>query len=294
MRLLVSFEESSKAETLQNALYVLDIESSIREGNGGLGVWVHDDEDIDDAKEILRQYEMNPTDERFQSATKTADKKRREFRKSEEAVRKRTEKAEKQFAQHKKEQRTRSVSMTIGGLTMFLIGICGVVAFFTGLGDDLSRIDPLRYSLPLILNGEAWRVVTPIFVHFGLMHLVFNVWWLKDLGTAIERIHSSVYLAVFVLLTGALSNTAQYFVSGPNFGGMSGVVYALFGFFWIRGRFDPRYPFRMPKQTVWFMMGWFLLCFTGLMGSVANAAHAGGLVSGALWGQISAFAKKKS
>ena len=113
------------------------------------------------------------------------------------------------------------------------------------------------------------------------------MWWLKDLGTAIERIHSSVYLAIFVVLTGVLSNTAQYFVSGPNFGGMSGVVYALFGFFWIRGRLDAGYPFKLQQQTVLFMMGWYVLCFTGLMGPVANAAHTGGLITGALWGFLS-------
>ena len=42
-----------------------------------------------------------------------------------------------------------------------------------------------------------------------------------------------------VLVIAALSNLGQYFVSGPNFCGISGVVYGLFGYIWMKGRFDP-------------------------------------------------------
>jgi len=80
----------------------------------------------------------------------------------------------------------------------------------------------------------------------------------------------------------------EYAVSGPTtFGGMSGVVYGLFSFIWIRGRLDPSFPYRMPQQLVTFMLIWLGLGFTGWVGPIANWVHTGGLISGAVWGVIS-------
>jgi GlpG protein len=139
-----------------------------------------------------------------------------------------------------------------------------------------------------IWHGQPWRLFTPMFLHFGFMHILFNMWWLKDLGTAIERVFSSRYLLTFVLLTAAFSHVLEYAVSGPtNFGGMSGVVYALFAFIWIRGRLDPSFPYRMPQQLATFMLIWLGLGFTGWVGPIANWVHTGGLIAGAAWGLVS-------
>ena len=127
-----------------------------------------------------------------------------------------------------------------------------------------------------------------MFLHFGLMHIFFNLWWLKDLGTAIERVFSARYLLVFVIVTAAFSHVLEYAVSGPTtFGGMSGVVYALFSFIWLRGRLDPSFPYRLPQQLVTFMLIWLGLGFTGWVGPIANWVHTGGLIVGSVWGVIS-------
>ena len=65
---------------------------------------------------------------------------------------------------------------------------------------------------------------------------------------------------------------------------MSGVVYGLFAFIWIRGRLDPSFPYHMPQQLVTFMLIWLGLGFTGWVGPIANWVHSGGLIVGALWG----------
>ena len=68
--------------------------------------------------------------------------------------------------------------------------------------------------------------------------------------------------------------------SGPFFGGMSGVVYALFGYVWIKGKYEPHLNMGVSQQTVLIMMVWLVICMVGLIGNVANMAHLVGLIVG--------------
>jgi GlpG protein len=111
------------------------------------------------------------------------------------------------------------------------------------------------------------------------------MFWLFDLGGQIERARGSLYLALFVLAAAIVSNVAQYFWSGPFdggpfFGGMSGVVYALFGYVWIKGKYEPHLNMGVSQQTVLIMMGWLVICMIGVIPHVANMAHFVGLVVG--------------
>jgi len=91
-----------------------------------------------------------------------------------------------------------------------------------------------------------------------------------------------------VLVIAAVSNVAQFRASGPNFGGMSGVVYGLLGYVWMQAHFNPGSQFTLQKQTVVLMIVWFFLCLSGVMGPIANTAHGVGAGVGILWGIISA------
>jgi hypothetical protein len=87
----------------------------------------------------------------------------------------------------------------------------------------------------------------------------------------------------------SLSNLAQFFVRGPIFGGMSGVIYGLFGYIWIRGRFDPASGLFLPQTTVTMMIIWFILCAVNVIPNVANYAHGAGLLLGMAWGYLSSL-----
>jgi GlpG protein len=148
------------------------------------------------------------------------------------------------------------------------------------------------HSLPEIRHGELWRLFTPVFIHFSPMHILFNMMWLRDLGSMIEGRQSSLHLLLLTLVIAAGSNVAQVYLGhGPSFGGMSGVVYGLLGYIWIRGKFDPASGLYLHSSTVVMMMVWFALCFANLplIGPVANAAHGAGLLIGVAWGYLSSL-----
>ncbi|MFZ6750679.1 rhomboid family intramembrane serine protease [Undibacterium sp. Ren11W] len=178
-------------------------------------------------------------------------------------------------------------------VSIVLIVLCGIVALLSRLGEARGVLVPLFIANPGseglsdILHGQVWRLVTPMFIHFGIMHFVFNMMWVWDLGKLIQAKKGAGFYVVFVLVVASMSNLAQYlFAHSPYFGGMSGVVYGLFGYIWIRGRYDAKFSADLPKTTVNMMLIWFLLCWTGLLGPIANWAHTVGLLVGALWAYL--------
>jgi GlpG protein len=111
-------------------------------------------------------------------------------------------------------------------------------------------------------------------------------------GNMIEARQSTWQLASLVLVIAGLSNLAQYYMSGPMFCGMSGVVYGLLGYIWMRGKFDPASGLFLHRETVAVMLVWFVFCMTPLMDmvfnmKVANTVHAVGLLVGVAWGYLS-------
>ncbi len=151
---------------------------------------------------------------------------------------------------------------------------------------NVPAAPPQEGELPEVRDGEVWRLVTPIFVHFGIWHILFNMFWLYDLGTLIERRIGSVLYALMIVAIAIPSNYLQFVATGPSFGGMSGVVFGLFGYCWVRGRLDPTSGLYLRPDIAYWMIGWFLLCAFGVIPGVANWAHGIGLGAGAALGYL--------
>jgi GlpG protein len=96
-------------------------------------------------------------------------------------------------------------------------------------------------------------------------------------------------LGLLVVVIGVASNLAQYWVGGPFFSGMSGVVYGLLGYIWMKGKFDPTSGLYLHPHTVAMMLIWFLVCLMGWVPNIANMAHAAGLGLGVLWGLLTSL-----
>jgi rhomboid protease GlpG len=132
-------------------------------------------------------------------------------------------------------------------------------------------------------------MLTPILLHGGLVHLAFNMMWLWELGSRIEKFQSTLMMITTVVVLGLISNTIQYlYGGGNNFGGMSGVVYGLFAYIWMWQLFDPRAGLGLPGSLIIFML-LSLAIMTALgLSAIANAAHMGGFLAGILYGAITA------
>jgi GlpG protein len=291
MRLLERFSDPNQAQALSDALEVAGIENDLRPASDGHAVWVIDDTSMEEAAEIARECAVSSEG------------------RDPEGLRVRAEEIRALRDERSMPVRVAATpgtsavgSAPAGQLTLGLILVCVAVAILSELGDLHSGIVRALLVVPISPDGfyspgvdwsEPWRVLTPMFIHFGLLHLVFNMLWLYRLGNQIESLQGVVGLAALVVWTQVPGAVVQLELSGPLFGGMSGVVYGLFGYTWMQARYASGGYSLSDQDTLW-IMGWFVLCATGLVGHIANAQHAIGLVSGLAAGMPAYLAFRRS
>jgi GlpG protein len=304
MRTVGNLASDAAARRLSDILYVEGIENQVdAEDDGSFSIWVLDDEGMVRGAELFQQFKANPEAPEFRDTSTRARQQR--ARESRAAEARRSTVADTARIGYEREFRG------VAYVPLILIVLCVAVAIYSRFGVEARSLEILRISnyerdapsgrwllrktntngmfLAEVRAGQVWRLVTPALLHFTLLHLVFNMFMLRDLGTFLENRLGTPYLAVLVIVLAILSNIGQLAWSGdPNFGGMSGVVYGLFGFWWIRGKFDRYANWSLNKTTVQILLIWYVLCLTNLISSVANAAHTVGLVVGMAWGYLSA------
>ena len=145
---------------------------------------------------------------------------------------------------------------------------------------------------------EYWRLLTPMFIHFSLLHIVFNLLWFWELGRRVETRLGGAELTIVILASSLCANVAQYMLSGPSlFGGMSGVVFGLLGFTLVWSRLLPSRTIALPDGVYIFMFVFLALGFAGIIdllpfGNMANGAHLGGLLAGLILGFAFAMLEK--
>jgi len=190
--------------------------------------------------------------------------------------------------------------------TGFILLLCLIVGGLTYLGENLQTLRWLTFLdfqvvgeyihfVPLadsLAAGQWWRLVTPMLIHFGILHLAMNGMWYWELGRRIESRQGSINLIGLTLLFSLVSNYAQFVWSGATlFGGLSGVLYGLLGHCWIFQLLSPNPAYRLPRGVLAMMLIWLLVCMSGLIsvigfGEIANAAHVSGLLIGCFTGLL--------
>ena len=119
------------------------------------------------------------------------------------------------------------------------------------------------------------------------------MWWWQ-LGGSVERVLGKGALINLFLVTAIFSNLGQFIVTGPNFGGLSGVVYGLVGYVWWYGWLSPEKGLTISKPIIGFLLFWLVLGYVDVLPvNMANTAHLLGLVSGCLLAAINILLMKR-
>jgi len=151
-------------------------------------------------------------------------------------------------------------------------------------GFVLDRLGACR-PLPL-LEGEWWRLVMPIFLHGGVLHIAMNTWVLMDLGPQVEEVYGSARYLFLYLATGATGFLASSVV-GHFSVGASGALMGLIGLMLaITTRRGGAYMQMVRGQLLRWVV--YILVFGILVRGVDNAGHLGGLAAGFLLGRVMA------
>jgi rhomboid protease GluP len=132
-------------------------------------------------------------------------------------------------------------------------------------------------------GGEWWRLFTSMFLHFGLMHLLFNMSVLWAIGPTTERLYGNGYFLLIYLLSGMAGALAgllwhPYINSAGASGAIFGVIGASVAYFVQHGNGVPRTVVSSSIFAGLFLAG--VNLFVGLAPGVDNMAHLGGLVAG--------------
>lgn len=147
----------------------------------------------------------------------------------------------------------------------------------------------------MVRRGELWRLVTSIFPHVDVLHLIFNLYWLWVFGSLVEQVYGHFKTAALVLLFAVGPNAFEYAFSSGGVG-LSGVGYGLFGLLWILSKRDERFRGAVDQRTIQLFVIWFFFCIfataTNLM-RVGNVAHGAGGIFGILTGFAVTMQKRR-
>ena len=285
MRMIGHLPSENSATTFSDFLCLHGIQNLVESEKEGWAVWIHSEDEIIKAKDFLLAYLGNPQDPKYVKVARQV----RQARDERERARAQEEGAARPVE--------RVYVIELGPVTLLLM--LASLTFYA-----LSKLEPApawlnefwissvpaRMSFREIMQGEVWRLFTPILIHHDFLHVALNALCLLVLGGMIERRHGSLRLGIMIVLFAVVSNVAQYMISGPMFGGLSGMIYGLFGYIWLRGRVDPASGFVLPSYIVTMMLFWFFICLTPLPEKadmkIANGAHAAGLIAGVITGYI--------
>jgi GlpG protein len=300
MRQLGTVADERAARHFADYLLTKGIAVSIERQQDGWTLWARDENHLNDARREFAEFAQTPDAPLYAVASAAAA----QLRAAEHA---RGRQARKNVVDVSR--RWQSGSAARQPVTLLLIAASVAVTLFSNYGANESVTAPLfmDHYLPVLTafdastgeyeppNGpfplahawrtEPWRLITPIFLHFAIWHIVFNMMTLWQFGRPIEAALGSWRFVLLVVAIAIPSNFAQYLWSGPSFGGMSGVLYGLFGYLWMKSRYEPFTAYHVTQSMVIWMIGWSVMCISGILGPIGNAAHVAGLIVGIILGR---------
>ncbi|HSN62319.1 MAG TPA: rhomboid family intramembrane serine protease, partial [Ferruginibacter sp.] len=211
-----------------------------------------------------------------------------------------------QIAAQEQEDAETDKAMNLTGSNLYVtytIIAINVLVFILMAVDGAGIMEPNGYVhlkwgsnfAPLTLSGDWWRLITNMFIHFGIIHLAMNMYCLYTVGIYLEPMLGKIRYTVAYLCTGLLASIASlwWHTEPANSAGASGAVFGLYGVFLalLSSNLIPKKVRQALLMNIVIFVGYNLLY--GLKGGIDNAAHIGGLVSGLGIGYIYLMAIRK-
>ena len=314
MRQIGRIDDAEQAARLVDYLLTKGIRCKIETDGGASVIWVYEEDHLSLAREIIREFLADPQNEKFVAAARLAH----ELRNAQQKVETDRARAVVHLRSRWEKPKTNQAPLTIV-LVLLSVGI----TFSTNFGDLrpeakgrslLSRllltspsriilpgvelvipdedgkpvmVRPARPQLDEIKHGQVWRLLTPIFLHFSPWHLLLNMFTLFDIGRYLESRRGTPFLLLFVLIVGPVSNLIQYWwpwSEASVFGGMSGVLFGMIGYLWIKTQTDPTSNIYLPPNSFIYAMVFLGLGLMNAIPGLANGCHVGGLLAGIAMG----------
>ncbi|NOI16249.1 rhomboid family intramembrane serine protease GlpG [Vibrio hepatarius] len=244
------------------------------EGGGQFALWLSDEQHQVEVEAELKHFLANPTATKYQAASwDMADTRTSQF-------------------SYRSPSMLAMVKAKAGVFTLAVMAVCAVIFILLQIGAGDAVFNLLHFPAFASQEWQLWRWVSHSVLHFSVMHIAFNLLWWWQLGGDIEQRLGTGKLVQLFVVSAALSGAGQFWVEGANFGGLSGVVYALVGYLWMLGYKAPQIGLSMPKPIIGFMLVWLVLGFLQPFMAIANTAHLVGLLSGVVMGLLDASKAK--
>ncbi len=325
MRQIGQLDSAQEANRFTAYLIVERIRAMVEQEGEKFAVWIREENDLARAKTEFSAFVANPTDARYQNKEREAEAILR-------ADRDRLISGKKNIVEVKQQSKPLILSRRAPlCLTLLAISV-GVtllnfsesaklakpnspIWFFyfsdyagtmTAISSSASPEQKMLASLSAIARGEVWRLVTPIFIHMTWVHLIFNVWGLMILGARLETRFVSVKLGLCILAIAIFSNIAEALIDSPYGGGLSGVLYGVFGIAVAYSRSSGERSALVTREESIIYLVWFVMCIVissdqwrDAMGDeasmrVGNVAHGAGLFFGLAIGYVLSWMNRQA
>lgn len=297
MRQIGTFLEKPAAVRFAAYLVTQGVHAHTEEHDNTWSIWVREEDQVNQAKTALAEFQSDPENPRYRDVERLAGAKVREENSKREV-------AKQNVVEMRSRWNTRR-SPASRPLTIALVLLCCGLYIASDVGRDSNNTvlrtlmfrdqakaareglgESAEDKLIDIRSGQLWRLITPAFLHGHVLHLTFNMVMFYQLAGAIEQRRRTWRLGLMILAIAFTSNFVQATMPNQwggtsNFLGLSGVVYGLFGYVWMKSRFQPQLGLYIDRGTVVLLIVFMVLGFANqLPQAVANWAHGIGLLTG--------------
>lgn len=264
MQLLITFSHRRAAQAFVDYMATHGVHIETKVNNDKIELWLADEAKLNFTLQELDRFLANPMDRRYSEASWHTGSTQTSI-------------------EYQSQNYWHTLREKAGWLTLSVMALCAFVYVLMLVLGTQQIMAWLAFPAGNYQYGEIWRWLTPAFIHFSITHISFNLilWWY--IGGPVEQRLGTAKLLQILLISAIASNYIESLFIDNNFGGLSGVVYALVGYAWLMGERAPERGIRLDRSLMIVSVLWLFVGYFDILGiSIANAAHLSGLAVGLL------------